>query len=141
MMKLILSCVLLIGSALAMGQGAEIRKVLEDQAACWNKGDLECFMQGYVQSDDLVFVGSSGPKYGWQVTLNNYKSSYPNKEAMGTLKFDLLKFKALGKKHYLVIGKWTLVRQKDTPTGHFSLVFEKIGGEWKVIARDRKIEV
>lgn len=133
-MKKLLTFSLFIVSILAMGQEADIRKVLEDQAACWNKGDLEFFMEGYVKSDDLVFVGSSGPKYGWQVTLNNYKSSYPNKEAMGTLKFDLLKFKPLGKKNYLVIGKWTLVRLKDTPTGHFSVVFEKINGEWKIIA-------
>ncbi len=133
-MKPFAFCFLLISSLGALGQEADIRKVLEDQTTCWNKGDLECFMQGYAQADDLVFVGSSGPRYGWQVTLNSYKSSYPNKEAMGTLKFDLLKFKPLGKKHYLVIGKWTLVRQNDTPTGHFSLVFEKINGAWKVIA-------
>jgi ketosteroid isomerase-like protein len=133
-MKTLTICIILLAPALLIAQEAEIRKVLEDQTACWNKGDLECFMAGYVNSDELVFVGSTGPKYGWQVTLNNYKSSYPNKDAMGTLKFDLLKFKPLGKKNYLVIGKWTLVRQKDTPTGHFSLVFEKINGEWKIIA-------
>jgi len=133
-MKTLTICIILLAPALLVGQEADIRKVLEDQSVCWNKGDLECFMAGYVNSDELVFVGSTGPKYGWQVTLNNYKSSYPNKSAMGTLKFDLLKFKPLGKKNYLVIGKWTLMRQNDTPTGHFSVVFEKINGEWKIIA-------
>ena len=118
----------------SQAQEDEIRGVLEEQVTCWNKGDLDCFMQGYLNSNELVFVGSGGPKYGWQVTLNNYKKSYPDRAAMGTLKFDLLKFQPLGKKHYLVIGKWVLNRKLDAPQGHFSLVFEKINGEWKIIA-------
>ena len=118
----------------SQAQEDEIRGVLEEQVTCWNKGDLDCFMQGYLNSNELVFVGSGGPKYGWQVTLNNYKKSYPDRAAMGTLKLDLLKFQPLGKKHYLVIGKWVLNRKLDAPQGHFSLVFEKINGEWKIIA-------
>ncbi len=121
-------------SFLAFGQEEEIKKVMKDQEDCWNNGDLECFMQGYNKSDDLIFVGSSGPKYGWQVTLNNYKKSYPSNAAMGTLSFDLLKFIPLGEKNYLVVGKWSLKRETDNPNGHFSLVFEKIKGEWKIIA-------
>ena len=120
--------------AASNGQENEIRKVLAAQVTCWNNGDLECFMQGYLKSGELLFVGANGPKYGWQVTLNNYKKSYPNRDAMGTLAFDLLKFKPIGKKHYLVIGKYTLTRKLDNPQGHFSIVLEKIGGEWKIIA-------
>ncbi len=115
-------------------QEQEIREVMWQQQECWNNGDLECFMESYLKSDDLVFVGSAGPKYGWQVTLNNYKRSYPNKDAMGTLSFDLLKFISLGKNHQLVIGKWSLNRKTDNPNGHFSIVFKKIKGEWKIIA-------
>src|SRR5206468_651044 len=37
---------------------AAIRKVLEEQVAAWNKGDLEAFMTGYWNSADLTF--SSG---------------------------------------------------------------------------------
>ena len=121
-------------ASVSIGQEDEIRKVMADQEKCWNEGNLECFMEGYWKSDDLVFVGSAGPKYGWQVTLNNYKRSYPTSEAMGTLKFDILKLTSIGKKHYLVIGKWSLKREKDNPQGHFSLLWEKIGGEWKIIA-------
>jgi len=134
MRNLLIFLVALSASSVAEAQEDEIRKLLSAQQDCWNSGDLECFMQGYLQSDDLVFVGSNGPKYGWQVTLNNYKKSYPDKDAMGTLTFDLLKFQPVGKKHYLVIGKWVLTRKSDAPQGHFSLLFEKIKGEWKIIA-------
>lgn len=126
--------ILIFVSFLSFGQEEEIREVMKKQVECWNAGDLDCFMQSYLQSDDLVFVGSNGPKYGWQVTLNNYKKSYPDKNAMGTLTFELLKFVPLGKAHQLVVGKWSLKRSLDSPSGHFSVIFEKIKGEWKIIA-------
>jgi ketosteroid isomerase-like protein len=116
------------------GQESEINKMIESQVDCWNNGDLECYMNGYLNSDDLVFVGSNGPKYGWQVTLNNYKKSYPTKESMGNLKLETIKLQPLAKKHYLVIGKWVLSRNQSTHRGYFSYVLEKIKGEWKIIA-------
>lgn len=125
---------LLLTGLVSWSQETEIRALMDKQTACWNAGDLECFMSTYHNSDELVFVGSNGPKYGWQVTLNNYKKSYPDKEAMGTLSFELLKFIELGKNHQLVIGKWSLKRRLDNPNGHFSIVFKKIKGEWKIIA-------
>jgi hypothetical protein len=133
-MRFILSIALSFAILTCFGQEQEIRKIMAEQEVCWNKGDLECFMEGYWNSDELVFVGSSGPRYGWQVTLNNYKSSYPTPAAMGILKFDILKIKPVGKKNCLVIGKWSLKRERDNPQGHFSLLWEKIGGEWKIIA-------
>ena len=67
------------------GDELAIREVLEYQQNCWNEGDLDCFMEGYWKSDNLVFIGSKGLTYGWQKTLDNYKKSYPTKEAMGKL--------------------------------------------------------
>jgi len=134
MKNLVLLLVLFSSVHISQAQEEEITKVFNTQIECWNRGDLECFMDAYVNSDDLVFVGSNGPKYGWQVTLNNYKKNYPDRAAMGTLSFDLIKFQPVGKKNYLVIGRWVLQRELDTPQGHFSILLEKIKGEWKIIA-------
>jgi ketosteroid isomerase-like protein len=133
-MRYLIGAFLLACVSSAICQETEIRNIMAEQEACWNNGDLECYMQGYWKSNELVFVGSGGPRYGWQVTLNNYKSSYPTPAAMGTLKFDILKLQPIGKKNYLVIGKWSLKRERDNPQGHFSLVWEKINGKWKIIA-------
>jgi len=34
----------------------DIRAVLSDQAAAWNRGDISAFMEGYWQSEDLQFA-------------------------------------------------------------------------------------
>lgn len=65
---------------------APILKLLEEQRQSWNRGDIIAYMQGYLKSDSLVFVGKNGPEYGWDNTLNNYKKSYPDQKAMGYLK-------------------------------------------------------
>ena len=72
-----------------------ILKLLEDQRQAWNRGDLNEYMQGYNQSDSLLFVGKSGPQYGWNNTLENYKKSYPSKSAMGYLSFDIKEIKMI----------------------------------------------
>ncbi len=111
-----------------------IREVLAEQQECWNSGDLECFMEGYWKSDQLVFIGSSGITYGWQKTLDNYKKSYPDKSAMGKLTFDIIILEPLSEDFWSVIGKWNLKREKDNPKGHFSLIFRRLGDDWVIVS-------
>lgn len=111
-----------------------IREVLAQQEECWNSGDLECFMEGYWKSDQLVFIGSKGVTYGWQQTLDNYKKSYPDKASMGELTFDLIIVEPLSEDFWTVIGKWNLKRENDNPNGHFSLIFRRLGNEWVIVS-------
>ncbi|MFM1876167.1 MAG: hypothetical protein RL266_1904 [Bacteroidota bacterium] len=111
----------------------KIRTVLAQQQDCWNQGDIECFMQGYWNSDSLRFIGKSGINYGWQATLNNYRRTYPNKNAMGTLNFELINLEPLGNDHYLVTGKWKLTRESDEPHGLFTLIWKRFGDDWNII--------
>ena len=110
-----------------------ILKVLTTQQAAWNRGDIEAFMQGYWKSDSLLFVGKSAPTHGWQATFDNYKKGYPDKAAMGTLTFDIMKVELLDATNAFILGGWKLKREKDTPGGYFTLWFRKINGEWKIV--------
>ncbi|MCZ4242759.1 YybH family protein [Pedobacter punctiformis] len=110
-----------------------ILNVLENQRIAWNKGDVESYMQGYAKNDSLLFVGKSGPTYGWQKTLDNYKRGYPDQAAMGNLTFGIKKVEFLNKDVAFVLGSWNLKREKDEPKGFFTLLLKKIKGEWKVV--------
>lgn len=111
-----------------------ILELLETQRIDWNRGDIAAYMQGYIKSDSLLFVGKNGPKYGWDNTLANYKKGYPDQKAMGFLSFDIKEVRLLSADHAFVLGAWHLKREKDKPKGFFTLVLKKINGEWKVIA-------
>jgi ketosteroid isomerase-like protein len=110
-----------------------ILKVLEDQRQAWNKGNLESFMNGYIKSHSLLFVGRDGPKYGWKTTLDNYKRGYPDKAAMGFLTFNIKEVKLISTDHAFVLGGWHLKREKDEPQGAFTLLLKKVNGEWKIV--------
>jgi len=110
----------------------QIKKVLYDQQAAWNKADIDAFMQGYLKTEDLSFVGKSGITKGWQKTLENYQKGYPNADAMGQLKFDILELKALSKDHCIMHGRFTLIRKEDKPTGYFTLIWQKVDGQWLI---------
>ncbi len=113
----------------------EIRRIMAAQESAWNAGDLDRFMIGYWPSDSLVFVGSSGLTRGWSATLSNYKKGYPDRAAMGRLRFDLLKIDALSKNAAHIIGKWHLERpEKGNVGGHFTLLWRKIDGKWVIVA-------
>jgi ketosteroid isomerase-like protein len=110
-----------------------IRKILDDQTTAWNRGDIENFMQGYWQSDSLLFVGKSGVTNGWKQTLANYKKGYPDTAAMGKLDFNILQVKRLSGIYFSVVGKWHLTRSIGDLSGHYTLLFKKIKGKWVII--------
>lgn len=112
----------------------EINNLLDKQVVAWNAGKLEKFMETYWKSDKLVFVGSRGPTYGWQATLDNYKKGYPDKKAMGELKFTVLDISKIDKKTVFVIGKFELVREMGVLSGHFTLVIQKIKNTWLIVS-------
>ena len=112
----------------------KITQLLEKQLVAWNSGDLEKFMETYYKSPDLVFVGSRGPTYGWDATLENYRRGYPSKNAMGKLDFTILRISKIDKKTVFVIGKFHVSREIGDLKGSFTLVIQRFKGEWLIVS-------
>jgi ketosteroid isomerase-like protein len=113
---------------------AAIRAVLDAQAAAWNRGDIEGYMDGYARSDDIVFISGDSLSYGWQTVLDRYKRNYNTREKMGTLSFSDLEIKLIGKDAASVIGRWKLtLANNDTPHGRFTLIFRHTGKNWRIV--------
>ena len=133
MKKITLSILFLFCSYFSIAQEKEIKAVLEKQRLDWNNGDMIGYMQGYIKSDSLVFVGKTGPFYGWQKNLEIYQQVYPDKAAMGTLTFDIKQIKMIDNKHAFVLGGWNLQMEKGEQKGFFTLLFEKFKEGWKIV--------
>jgi len=114
-------------------QSAEIRKVMDDQAVAWNKGDIDGFMAGYWKSEKLTFISGTDVTRGWQPTLDRYKKGYDSRAKMGILKFSDLEFTVLGKDAAVVLGTWELTRENDHPKGKFTLTFRKFKEGWRIV--------
>ena len=112
-----------------------IKKMLTDQQKCWNNGDIDGFMEGYWNSEELIFTSAKlMPAYGWQNTLERYKNSYPTKESMGELKFEFLNVKINSDSTTAQLkGCWELIRKEDNPKGEFWLDLKKFDDNWLII--------
>jgi ketosteroid isomerase-like protein len=111
----------------------DVRQLLTEQDAAWNRGDIEGFMKGYWLSDSLMFIGKSGITYGWQKTMENYKNRYPDTAAMGKLNFEYIEMKQLSENYFFVVGKWYLTRTIGNLNGAFTLLLRKINNTWVIV--------
>lgn len=116
-----------------------IKKILSSQQECWNNGDIDGFMQGYWNSEKLVFTSlNHKPAYGWKNTLERYKNSYPTRSSMGELGFEILDLQLISEKNASLKGKWKLIRENNQPNGLFWLDIEKFDNNW-LITKDSTV--
>jgi len=137
MKTLFLSFALLFTTSALFAQQTDedrIRLLLANQVDGWNRGSLDAYMVGYWQSDSLVFIGKRGLAYGYAQTLANYKKSYPNAEAMGTLTSTIHHLVRTGPDAFFVIGQWALERRAGALSGHYTLLLKRVAGEWVIVA-------
>jgi ketosteroid isomerase-like protein len=111
----------------------EIRAVLTEQQAAWNRGDIPAFLQGYWNSPELTFAGSEGIVRGYDGLMERYRKTYPDKARMGELEFSGLEIHPLGSDSALVLGHWHLKRPVGDAGGVFSLVFHRFPLGWRII--------
>lgn len=129
---------LLIVPLLLAGEPARdrdaVRKVLDDQVAAWNKGDLDGFMAGYWKSEKLTFFTGNEQTAGWQATLDRYHKKYQSGgKDMGKLAFTDLTIELLGADHALVRGRFVLRLGDEMPTGLFTLVLRRLPAGWRIV--------
>ena len=113
----------------------EIRTLLDRQVEAWNNGDLEGFMAGYWNSDQLTFYGNGTVTRGWQATLDRYKKKYQSGgNQMGKLDFSDLDILPLGPRAAVARAHWHLVLPGNKePRGLTTLVLRKLPEGWRIV--------
>jgi beta-aspartyl-peptidase (threonine type) len=112
----------------------EIRALLDNQTAAWNRGDLEGFMAGYWRSAELTLSSGKEHYQGWQTTLDRYRSRYQgDSEKMGHLTLGSLDIGLLGSDVALVRGRWYAVNGPHSMDGLFTLVLRRFAEGWRIV--------
>ncbi|HEY1402557.1 MAG TPA: DUF4440 domain-containing protein [Pyrinomonadaceae bacterium] len=114
-------------------ESAAIRAVLDAQAAAWNRGDVEGYMDGYERAETTTLISGDAITRGWQTVTDRYKKAYDTPEKMGTLAFGDIEVKPLSEFYANVVGRWQLTRAKDTPHGRFALIFRRTNAGWRIV--------
>jgi uncharacterized protein (TIGR02246 family) len=130
--KLVISVAFSVAGIAQTGE-AEVRRVLDQQAADWNRGDIPSFVKYY--ASDAVFIGKEIAR-GSQGVLERYRRNYPTRESMGKLTFSDIEVQMIGADHALVIGRFHLERTAaggGDARGIYSLVLRKTRDGWRIV--------
>ena len=120
----------------AQSPGDEIRSLLQNSEAAWNRGDLAAFASDYEDAQTTTFVGREITRGGVDAILARYQRSYPTPEARGTLTFSEIEVRPLGRDYALAIGRFALKRTAaggGDAAGRFTLVLRHTPKGWKII--------
>jgi ketosteroid isomerase-like protein len=131
---LLIACLTALSvAAIAQENEKAIEKVLLDQVAAWNKGDIDGYMKGYWNSDSTIFISGGNLTHGYSGVLARYKKSYDTREKMGKLEFSELRVKMITQGLGVATGVWKLHRTNDEPWGRFTLLVELKPEGWRII--------
>jgi len=68
---------LLAATPFLFAQGDEVRSMLKNSEAAWNRGDLAAFASDYEDAPTTTFVGREVTRGGVDAILARYQRSYP----------------------------------------------------------------
>ena len=126
--------VFLILWALPVHAQPEVRQSLLESTQAWNRGDLEGFMRGYVNTPEMTFTAGGRLVRGYEALRDRYQATYgTNRDSMGQLRFEDIEIWPLGPDHALAVGRWILELKKEANQGVFSLVMRKTPDGWKIL--------
>lgn len=113
----------------------EVRAVLDQQVAAWNRGDLKGYMAGYWDSPDLVFYSGAAVTHGWAPTLKRYRQRYQSKgHRMGKLSFASIQIEVLAPDAAFARGRWRLKGTAGNASrGLFTLMLRKLPEGWRIV--------
>ena len=134
--KTVLAAMALIAAAPVHAEApapeAEIRSVIADMEAAWNRGDFQGYMRGFL-NPGVVFVSRGQFQRDWQGTLDHYVRDYGGApERRGTLHFYDIKVEMLAPDAAQLISRYHLDRAESPQYGINTRLMRKVGGRWVI---------
>lgn len=113
---------------------ARVRGALARSAAGWNRGDLEGFLDVYLESPSTTYVGGSGLRIGYRSIRERYAPLFRPGADRDSLRFEDVRVRTLGDGLALGIARWALHRNgRVTGSGPFTLVLRRVGDRWLIV--------
>lgn len=111
---------------------SEIRAVIADMQAAWNRGDFQGYMRGF-QNPGVVFVSRGQFQDDWQGTLDHYVRDYGGApERRGTLHFYDIKVELLSNDAAQLISRYHLDRAESPQYGINTRLMRRVDGRWVI---------
>jgi len=123
------------GLLCAQSPRKDVQKLLDEQTAAWNRGDLLGFMGGYDDSPELTFFSGDTVAKGWQATLERYRHKYQAEgKQMGQLSFTDTQIDILSNDAAVYTARWHLAFSNGQKLeGLTTVICKRTGSGWKIV--------
>lgn len=116
----------------ATTEETQIRAVIANMEAAWNRGDFAGYMAGF-KNPGVVFVSGGRIQNGWQGTLDHYVRDYGGApERRGTLHFSDIQIEMLAPDAAMLVSHYRLDRPEHAQEGINTRLMRKIDGHWVI---------
>lgn len=116
-----------------------IRGVIAAHAAAWNEGNLDAYMNGYVNGAELLFVRNGVVTTGWREVRKSYETEIAANGKMGRLSFADLDVVLNAGDAATVVGRYALALDEPRSQGVMTLVMKQVDGRWRIF-QDTRVE-
>jgi beta-aspartyl-peptidase (threonine type) len=111
-----------------------VLNVLEDQVAAWNRGDLDGFLAGYVNSPDVTFFTGKSALRGFEPLRERYRTRYASEgKEMGRLDFSEIAIDVLGPDAAVARARWRVKMSAEELDGLFTVVLRRFPDGWRIV--------
>lgn len=110
-----------------------VRATVRAQAAAWNEGNLDAFMDVYARDDNLVYVSGDEVTRGWSAARKRYRDRYDGPAAMGRIDFEKLDAELVTEDVAIVTGRVRHAIGEEISKAVFSIVMKRDQGVWRIV--------
>lgn len=97
----------------------------------WNRHDLDSYLDGFLQSDDVVVVVEGETIRGWDLLSKAYHGGYPDPKEMGTVTIDRIQVQMLAPDLGFVLASYTISFPKKKQFGTDTVIMKKVQEGWR----------
>ena len=113
---------------------ASVKKMLEESAEAWNRGELAGFMDDYLESENTTYIGGAGLLTGYESIRARYAPLFEPGAARDSLRFEDVRVRRMAAVEAIATARWILYEGETvTGSGPFTLVLRHTSGGWKII--------
>jgi ketosteroid isomerase-like protein len=105
-----------------------------NEAAAWNRGDLDTFMSDYAPGDLPTYVARGHLVRGFDVIRSHYAPSFAPGARRDSLRIEEMQVRPITDRFVLLTARYILFRgDSTTASGPFTLLMERRPDGWKIL--------
>lgn len=112
----------------------EVYQLILKMVDCWNKKDLDGYMNGFWKSDDFLAVIESEVHWGWADLYASFQRGYPDRDKMGKMDLQRLQIRSSTPDTAVALCWWRILPPRGGSPVYATdtMLLQKFAEGWRI---------